>query len=598
MSSFAARSSELLGAIAASCDRLVHPSVACPEVRIRHRRTIGLMLAAPFFFAMPAAMLLPSQLGSMVVLAAICAIFGCIWLVALLVSVGREHAVGSLALAGGTVLIGSVIAAAGGLASPLAVLAIALPIEAFWLRRTPRAAIWGAAAALAVLPLQAALHALLFSAAPVTAWHWLVPLAYAATVAFRMAAERQPAESTAHASAWTPLEQMIDAVVLRLERNGEIVDVSEKSRSVLGLPADVLLGTGLFDRIHVADRVAYLCALADMREGAQGRRIGIRLRSPHSTREPVADHYRLFELEMMRGMKEGEELTAILRATPGIESIRQELAAATDKAESAEVTKARFLAAVSHELRTPLNAIIGFSDMLLLEMFGSFNDPRQKEYVGLVRQSGHHLLEVVNSILAVSKIEAGAYAIHPEPFAFSEAAEMCQSMMNLQAGAKAIALTTDIAASAGEINADRRAIQQILINLVSNALKFTPDGGNVAIGAQQVGSRLHFWVSDTGIGIAPEDLGRIGQPFTQVQNDYTRSFEGTGLGLALVKGLVTLHEGTMSIESAPGEGTTVRISLPVEGPVRHKREDVKGQLLPMLAARRKEIVDGAIRKTA
>ncbi|TIM20055.1 MAG: HAMP domain-containing histidine kinase, partial [Mesorhizobium sp.] len=250
------------------------------------------------------------------------------------------------------------------------------------------------------------------------------------------------------------------------------------------------------------------------------------------------------------------------------------------------------------ELRTPLNAIIGFSDMLLHEMFGTFKDPRQKEYVGLVKESGQHLLAVVTSILDVSRIEAGAYATEPEPFRFVEAVEMCQSMMRLQAEAKNIDLQAQIAPDAGEINADRRAVQQVLINLVSNAIKFTPDGGDVVVGAKRIGSRLHFWVRDTGIGIAEEDFANLGKPFMQIQNDYTRRFEGTGLGLSLVKGLVALHEGTMSIESMPGEGTTVTISLPVDGP--KGRSNDKPGVLPMPAAKAETKGDrhGSLRKTA
>ena len=125
---------------------------------------------------------------------------------------------------------------------------------------------------------------------------------------------------------------------------------------------------------------------------------------------------------------------------------------------------------------------------------------------------------------------------------------------------------TDVAPAIGEIRADRRAVQQILINLLSNAVKFTPKGGRVALRAKRIGTRLHFSVSDTGIGIAEDDLARLGQPFAQVRNDHTRQFEGTGLGLALVKGLVALHDGTMSIDSTFGQGTTVTISLPIEGP--------------------------------
>jgi cell cycle sensor histidine kinase DivJ len=177
---------------------------------------------------------------------------------------------------------------------------------------------------------------------------------------------------------------------------------------------------------------------------------------------------------------------------------------------------------------------------------------------------------------------------------------MCQSMMQLQANAKNIDLQAQIAPDAGEINADRRAVQQILINLVSNAVKFTPDGGDVVVGAKRIGSRLHFWVRDTGIGIAEEDFANLGKPFMQIQNDYTRRFEGTGLGLSLVKGLVALHDGTMSIESMPGEGTTVTISLPVNGPM--KRATDRNGVLPMPVTRTKGDAkgdrNGSLRKTA
>jgi cell cycle sensor histidine kinase DivJ len=315
----------------------------------------------------------------------------------------------------------------------------------------------------------------------------------------------------------------------------------------------------------------------------------------------MADNYRPFQLELVRAEEQQETFTLLLRENDEIAELRDELAAANEAAASAEVAKGRFLAVVSHELRTPLNAIIGFSDMLLHEMFGGFKDPRQKEYVGLVRDSGQHLLAVVTSILDVSRIEAGAYATEPEPFRFIEAVEMCQSMMQLQANAKNIDLQAQIAPDAGEINADRRAVQQILINLVSNAVKFTPDGGDVVVGAKRIGSRLHFWVSDTGIGIAEEDFENLGKPFMQIQNDYTRRFEGTGLGLSLVKGLVALHDGTMSIESMLGEGTTVTISLPVSGPKGRSRDKNGGVLaIPAVKAKgdAKGDRNGSLRKTA
>ncbi|TJW67316.1 MAG: HAMP domain-containing histidine kinase, partial [Mesorhizobium sp.] len=328
------------------------------------------------------------------------------------------------------------------------------------------------------------------------------------------------------------------------------------------------------------------------------RRVDLRIRLPRDG-SGAADNFRPFRLQLMRG-EQRDTFMLLLSENDDVAALREKLAAANETAAAAEVTKGRFLAVVSHELRTPLNAIIGFSDMLLHEMFGPFGDPRQKEYVGLVRDSGQHLLNVVTSILDVSRIEAGAYATEPEPFRFAEAVDMCQSMMRLQAEAKNIRLAAQIAPDAGEINADRRAVQQILINLVSNAIKFTPDGGKVVVGAKRVGSRLHFWVSDTGIGIAEEDFVNLGKPFMQIQNDYTRRFEGTGLGLSLVKGLVALHDGTMSIESMPGEGTTVTISLPVNGP--RGRSDKSDGVLAIPALKTKGHAkgdrNGSLRKTA
>jgi cell cycle sensor histidine kinase DivJ len=186
--------------------------------------------------------------------------------------------------------------------------------------------------------------------------------------------------------------------------------------------------------------------------------------------------------------------------------------------------------------------------------------------VQLIREAGGHLLSVVNSILEVSKIESGSYEICPEPFPFREAVELSLSMTRQQAEAKSIALSSDVPDTLGEVCYDRRAMQQILINLLANAVKFTPRGGSVSVAARRKDGRFELEVSDTGIGMSREDLQRIGQPFMQVQNDYTRQFEGTGLGLALVKGLVALQGGTMAIESAPGAGTCVRISLPAAVP--------------------------------
>ena len=577
---------------------MVHPSILGRSDRDRQRRFIGVMLAAPFFAAGTAVTLVTSGMGAAVTVAAIFAAFGLCWFVALLVAATGKMAIAAqVALAMAGIALGSLIAAAGGLSSPVAMLVVALPFEAWWIGASRRAAFWGAvSAAVAILAQPLAGILLPFAGTQIAAWHWLVPLAWALTLIPRASAFQNTTGAADVVDTADRLEDIIDAVVLRIARHGEVLDASPKARTHLKLPPELLSGNGLFDRIHLSDRVTYLSALADMRDGALSRRLELRIRLPQNGNGLTADNYRPFSLDLVRSEEQGDVFTLVLRENDEIARLREDLAAANEAAASAEVAKGRFLAVVSHELRTPLNAIIGFSDMLLHEMFGAFKDPRQKEYVGLVRDSGQHLLAVVTSILDVSRIESGVYATEPEPFRFMEAVDMCQSMLRLQAQAKNIDLQAQIAPDAGDINADRRAVQQMLINLVSNAIKFTPDGGDVVVGAKRIGSRLHFWVRDTGIGIAEEDFANLGKPFMQIQNDYTRRFEGTGLGLSLVKGLVALHDGTMSIESMPGEGTTVTISLPVNGPKVHQAE--KAGVLTMPMAMGKGDRNGSLRKTA
>ncbi|MRX33336.1 PAS domain-containing sensor histidine kinase [Aminobacter sp. MDW-2] len=581
--------------MAGGCDRLVHPSADGIE-RSRQRRLVGLLLAAPFLVAGAGVFLVSANLGAASTFAVIFAAFSLSWLAALLIAAtGKTGQIGATSLVVATTAIAAIVAAAGGLTSPATLLVAALPLEALWVWRTRKAAKLGTVAAAVALLSQAALGSMPFAdGAAVSAWQWLLPVAWLATFAVRAGAflDRRVEQQDAPAGS---LETILKAVVLRIAHNGDVTDVSEQARTMLRLQPELLLGTALFDRIHVADRVGYLCALADMRDGAQLREVELRLRLPRQNEGDAGDNFRPFALELMKA--DGQAFVAVVRNNDTVSDLRDQLATAADAVKSAELAKSNFLAAVSHELRTPLNAIIGFSDMLLHEMFGGFKEPRQKEYVGIVRDSGQHLLDVVNSILDVTKIESGCYAITPEPFRFRDAVDMCASMLALQAQAKSLDLVVEVAAGTGEVKADRRAVQQMLINLVSNAVKFTPDGGRVEIGAKRLGSRLHFWVSDTGIGIAQDDLSRLGTPFTQIQNDYTRRFEGTGLGLSLVKGLVALHDGTMSIESAPDEGTTVTISLPIEGPA-YRPEPARGELMKLPAGRNKEMRSGPLRKAS
>jgi cell cycle sensor histidine kinase DivJ len=388
-------------------------------------------------------------------------------------------------------------------------------------------------------------------------------------------------------------EDVIDAAVLRLTAGGEVLDACGRVAELLDLHPALLLGNGLFERIHVGDRVGYLCALSDLREGEALRKLELRLRVPRTNAGEVT--YRHFAAEIATAAtSDAATIMVVLRPNDETAALRAEIARLKSGADEADIAKSRFLAVVSHELRTPLNAIVGFSDMLAEEMFGGYADARQKEYVGLIRESGRHLHAVVSSILDVSKIACGSYPIDPQPFRFAEAVEVCRKMISLQAAGKVLTLDTELAPSVGNIVADRRAVQQMLINLLSNAVKFTPAGGLVTVGANRLGSRLHFWVSDTGIGISEDDLGRLGRPFTQVRNDLTREYDGAGLGLSLVKGLVELHQGSMMIESAPGEGTVVTVSLPIAGPSGRSARDA-GNVIQL---NNDEVADGQARKIA
>jgi cell cycle sensor histidine kinase DivJ len=557
----AIKPNDWIAAFAELSRRLVHPAVATTPAQPMHQRLIGVLLAAPFIAGAAMALALSTHLGIGGTLAVVTGTFGAAWLAALAVaSTARAEAVGAIALAAGAVCAGLAVAASGGLASPLTLLAAALPVEAMWVRRgrgTLGAGLAAMAAALAIGGIGAAAFA---SGLTPGALAWIAPAIYCATLILRAVPMFQPVVADEPASA-TDLV-LRSAAVATLDKGGDVLDLQGASDILFGISRNLLLANGLFERIHVSDRVHYLCALADARASDEPRRAELRVRGPSV--DDAGERFRTILLEAHQG-RDGA-VTAIFRDGGDVAQLRQALAAKQSSADEIDVAKSRFLAVVSHELRTPLNAIIGFSDMLLHEVACPLTDPKQKEYLDLIRESGSHLLALVNSVLDVSKIESGTYQLEAESFRFADAVAMSQAMMAVQAAGKEITLTTRLAANVGEVQADRRAVHQILINLVSNAVKFTPAGGEVTVGAKRLGTRLHFWVSDTGIGISEDNLDKLGRPFMQLRNDYSRPFEGTGLGLSVVKGLVTLHDGTMSVESAPGEGTTVSISLPIFGP--------------------------------
>jgi cell cycle sensor histidine kinase DivJ len=220
---------------------------------------------------------------------------------------------------------------------------------------------------------------------------------------------------------------------------------------------------------------------------------------------------------------------------------------------------------MSHELRTPLNAVIGFAEIIHGEMFGALGDARYRDYAGHIHDSGQHLLQVVNDILDMSKIEAGKYKIVKEPFVVKELIDLCCEVTRQEAEKKEIALIVDASPGLPELAADKRAVKQMLLNLISNAIKFTDSGGWVRVSAQIEGDSVAIAIADNGIGIAEADLKKLGNPFMQADNSYDRQHDGAGLGLSVVKGLARLHGGDLSLTSKLGEGTVATILLPLEG---------------------------------
>ena len=257
-----------------------------------------------------------------------------------------------------------------------------------------------------------------------------------------------------------------------------------------------------------------------------------------------------------------------------LEDLAQKYIAEKDRAEEANNTKSKFLANMSHELRTPLNAIIGFSEIMEKGMFGALGADKYHEYCRDIRESGKYLLDVINDVLDMSKIEAGRMRLEPEPVVLDQILSDSLRVVSTRADEKNLTLTSRIAPDL-TFRADRRALKQIALNLLSNAVKFTPAGGHVIVRGRRAGGCVLISISDSGIGIEKEALKRLGTPFEQVESQLTKTHHGSGLGLAIAKSLVELHGGRMRIRSAPGIGTIVQLRLPVNGPTLDPKVDAK-----------------------
>jgi PAS domain S-box-containing protein len=369
--------------------------------------------------------------------------------------------------------------------------------------------------------------------------------------------ERQLRESEA---AYRFMTEQATDIITRHGRDGVPVFVSPALLTVLGYTSEDILGSKPFERTHPDDLGLVKAAIAEAR--ATGNVVTYCYRARHKL-----GHWPWLEssVRFVRNPETGEYDSAIsvTRDITQRKEFEDELLRARERAEAASHTKSRFLANMSHELRTPLNAIIGFSDVMVREMFGPMNNGRYAEYAKLVNESGTMLLDLINDLLDMSKIEAGKFEIHIESFLALDAMDGALQMLRGRATEKNIELRSFIEPSDLCVRADRRVFKQVLLNLVSNAIKFTNPGGNISVSAAETGNGIQLMVRDNGIGIPPDFLTRIATPFEQASNDPARTHGGSGLGLALVRSLVALHGGEFAIQSKLGHGTEVTVTLPL-----------------------------------
>jgi cell cycle sensor histidine kinase DivJ len=469
-------------------------------------------------------------------------------------------------LAGFALLIGYLAVLTGGMGSPLIVWFALVPAEAALSggrKAVVRAGFFAALVLLGVAAIQA-LGALPPSRLTLPAWEitfvsMLAALVQAVLIA-AAAQDRQRAADAAAAEGAAMYRFLADNsmdLITRHSSDGRIRFASPATIALLGRLPDEITGLALATIVHPDDMGAVQAAL--MESSYFGRAGAAEVRLRHKDGHDVWAEIRCRPARMTLG--EPAEIVAVTRDISERKVHERALEDARDAALDASRAKSRFLANMSHELRTPLNAIIGFSEMVSREMFGSLGS-RYQEYSRLIHESGAHLLELINSVLDMSKIEAGKFELSEELFDLEETAQSAVRFLRMPAERAHVALALNVAPGARLVYADRRAVKQILVNLLSNGVKYTPPGGEVRVAAQVANGGIEITVTDTGTGISQADLERLGKPFEQVENAEVRAKEGTGLGLALVKSLSVLHGGDAQLASALGEGTTVTVRLP------------------------------------
>jgi PAS domain S-box-containing protein len=349
-----------------------------------------------------------------------------------------------------------------------------------------------------------------------------------------------------------------DPISLTTMKDGRYVDVNESFLRALGWSRSDVIGRtateiGFWKDPNFRERM-----VEALRRDGSVRDLASQVRQPSGE---IRDF--IYSIEVIQ-FEEESLLLGIGRDVTELKRSADRLRESMEAAELANRAKSEFLANMSHELRTPLNAILGFSEIIGGEMFGSTGHPRYVDYAKDIYSSGHMLLQIIDDLLDLSRVEHGKLELHAENLIARDVIEGCLRLVDGRAREARLRIATDLPDLPIRLEADPLRLRQVLLNLVTNAIKFTPAGGSITIGARRVDGapELAFFVADTGIGMTPEEVAVAQQPFGQVANAMTREHSGAGLGVPLAVGLVKLHGGRLVIESEPGQGTRVTVTLP------------------------------------
>ncbi|MEE9272441.1 MAG: HAMP domain-containing sensor histidine kinase [Robiginitomaculum sp.] len=398
--------------------------------------------------------------------------------------------------------------------------------------------------------------------------NWGQMVGFVATIAFVLgalfaAAGRKARNALGDISKHYDILENYPGVALRFSKDGVLQKASRQARCMFGLEEIHIDNLDLVSLIveDANSEVVLKTAFDKVRNNKQSERIT--LSAPTNIARGEGD---VAQLDINMAPQDDGSVLLFAQDSSEIAQKLQALEAANAQADKQAAEKTLFFAGVSHELRTPLNAIIGFSDMMRSRLFGPLPG-KYAEYADLIHDSGQHMLDLIGDVLDLSKVEAGKYELQYGQFDMADVVRSSIKMIRPAADAAELSIQVDIDNAQDLVmEADRRAIRQILLNLLSNAVKFTPKGGKIMVSAKEKSGLVSLSVEDNGMGISTKDIETIGMPYQQTSTARLVKARGSGLGLSLVKELVYLHKGRFSMNSRPGAGTRINISLPTQNP--------------------------------